>query len=322
MNSKETIACIDLGGTRSKLGLFVNDQLVAFDIYPSFKEQSTSQNLKIVQDHLLKLCQKHQLPRESIRAIGLAFPGLVNRDDSKVISSSGKYEDAHRFDFKRWAFRAFNASIAIDNDSRLACLGEKCYGSGKKFSNMVMVTLGTGIGTGVVINDHLIVGKHYQAGCLGGHFPVRVNGRKCHCGNHGCVEAEASLVALEVYAQALNGYKESLLSGKPPFDFQRLFQAYRQGDRIAKQTAHYCMDLWATALVAYIHAYDPEAVLIGGGVMKSQDIILPYLRSKTQSMAWTPLHEVQIISASLNDQAGILGAYEMCRNRNRATIKV
>jgi len=317
MNPKETIACIDLGGTRSKLGLFVDDQLVAFDIHPSFQEKSTSENLKIVQSHLLTLCQKHQILPGSIRAIGLAFPGLVDRDESEVISSSGKYEDAPDFDFKRWARRTFDASIVIDNDSRLACLGEKHHGSGKRFSNMVMVTLGTGIGTGVVIDGNLIVGKHYQAGCLGGHFPVMVNGRKCHCGNRGCVEAEASLAALEVYARALKDYNDSLLIGKPHFDFKHLFQAYRQGDPIAKQTAHYCMDLWATALVAYIHAYDPEAVIIGGGVMQSQDIILPYLRSKTRSLAWTPLHEVQILPASLNDQAGLFGAYEMCKGENR-----
>jgi glucokinase len=128
------------------------------------------------------------------------------------------------------------------------------------------------------------------------------------------------LAALAVYAQALKGYNDSLLIGKTPFDFQHLFQAYRQGDRIAKQTAHYCMDLWATALVAFIHAYDPEAIIIGGGVMQSQDIILPYLRSKTKSSAWTAWHEVQIIPASLNDQAGIFGAYELYRNRDRKNV--
>ncbi|MEM7107347.1 MAG: ROK family protein [Bacteroidota bacterium] len=315
MEKDQLTLTVDLGGTRSKIGVFGQGQLMVYGIYPSFKKENTSHNMALVSDHVKSLCQDHQLDYNTIKYVGLAFPGLVNTDESYVISSSGKYEDADEFDFKNWAMDYFKSKICMDNDSRLACLGERYFGAGKDFSNMVTVTFGTGIGTGVIINNKLLIGKHYQAGCLGGHVPVVTAGRKCHCGNEGCLEAEASLVALEEYASLMPDYKESQLGGKRNFSFQHLFEAYRQKDEVAIQTANYCMDLWATGLISYIHMYDPEVIIVGGGIMQSKDIIIPYFQDKVDRLAWTPSHKVQIVVASLDDKAGVYGAYAMCNNR-------
>lgn len=303
---KDFIMSIDLGGTRVKIGIFDKTQLLDFAIYPSFRDKKTTENMEMVRGHCFELCKNANISIESVRQIGLAFPGLVNCDKGHVISSSGKFEDAGDFNFKEWAEDNFNAAIYMDNDSRLACWGEKQAGAGKSYSNIVMVTFGTGIGTGVVIEDQLLIGKHYQAGCLGGHIPVVANGRKCHCGNIGCVEAEASLPALNEKAENHPEYRGSELTN---FDFRELFEAYQNNDDLAIEIAEYGMSLWSTSLVSYIHAYDPEAIILGGGIMKSKHIIIPYFKNYIEKHAWTPRHKVKIINAILGDKAGVYGAY-------------
>lgn len=296
---------IDLGGTRVKIGVFKGSELRDFAVYPSFRDRKTEENMQLVGQHCAELCEKAGIPIESIKCVGLAFPGLVNCDEAYVISSKGKFEDAVEFNFNNWSKEFFNAPVYIDNDSRLACWGEQQAGAGQEYSNLVMVTYGTGIGTGVVYDGQLLIGKHYQSGCLGGHIPVIANGRKCHCGNLGCLEAEASLEALNEKAQNHPAYGNSILSD---FDFEKLFEAYSENDPLAIDITQYCMSLWATGLVSYIHAYDPEAIILGGGIMKSEHIIIPYFENYIEKYAWTPFHKVKLLAGSLGDHAGVYGA--------------
>ncbi len=305
---------IDLGGTRFKIGILSGSKELAFGIYPSFKEENMPYNMGLVKDYILDLCQDNQIDKGQIQNIGLAFPGLVDIDNSRVLSSRGKYVDAPQFNFKDWAQKNFNAPIAIDNDSRMACWGEHIFGVSKNYHSSVMVTFGTGIGTGVISNDQLFIGRHYQGGCLGGHIPVNAGGRPCYCGNTGCLEAESSLPALEKYAQGLDGYADSILSKQPSFDFEQLFNWFREGDTVAVKTLNYCLELWSTGIISYIHAYDPEVIVLGGGILKSKDIILPYFRDYVGRHAWTPWGQVNIEASVLNDRAGYLGAAHIAEN--------
>ncbi len=304
---KNVVVAIDLGGTRCKLGLFHNNTLKDQIIFPSYKEKSTAHNLHLVVSEIVNLCKKNGWNKNAIHAIGLAFPGLVDRITSTVISCHGKYEDAHLFDFENWSHSTFSCPILMENDARLACLGEHRYGAGLPFSDMVMVTFGTGVGTSVIQNNKLLIGKHFQAGCLGGHFPVNVAGRACHCGNKGCLEAESSLEALHEYAEQLASYPESSLSGKP-FDFKALMEAYKVGDKAAIEVVNYACKVWATGLIAFIHAYDPEAIVLGGGIMKSHGVFLPLLRKYVQQHAWTPSAPVRLVVGELDEGAAMYGA--------------
>ena len=139
-----------------------------------------------------RLLSKWKVSREELAGMGLAFPGMVNPKEKRVTSTNDKYDDACDIDLPSWVDRNWGTSFIIDNDARLALAGEWYMGAGKNSRNMVMMTIGTGIGTGVVLDGRIIKGTHYQAGSLGGHIVVDYRGRRCTCGNIGCVEAMAS----------------------------------------------------------------------------------------------------------------------------------
>jgi glucokinase len=174
-----------------------------------------------------------------------------------------------------------------------------------------MITLGTGIGGVAMIEGKLLRGKHSQAGCLGGHLPVKFDGRTCTCGAVGCAEAEASGWSLPLLAREWSGIATSPLSQCENIGFRELFQEAARGDKIACEIRTHCLRVWATVTVGLVHAYDPEIVIMGGGVMKSADAILPYIRSHVQKHAWTPWGKVEVRAAELGANAALLGAIPM-----------
>jgi glucokinase len=171
-----------------------------------------------------------------------------------------------------------------------------------------MVTFGAGIGAAAMMESRLLQGKHFQGGCLGGHIPAAWNGRSCICGNVGCVEAEASTWALPEICASWPCYSESVLSREPHLEFEALFRCARTGDSVAIEIRERCLRIWAAGIVALIHAYDPEVVVLGGGVMLSADDILPSIREYVHTHAWTPWGKVEIRPGELGDHAALLGA--------------
>ena len=232
---------------------------------------------------------------------------MVNPKEKRVTSTNDKYDDACDIDLASWVYRNWETLFIIDNDARLALAGEWCFGAGRHSRNMVMMTIGTGIGTGVVLDGRIIKGTHYQAGSLGGHIVVDYRGRRCTCGNIGCVEAMASSFFLpeiiRTHSKISNEYKAKASS----YDFKTLFGLMRQGEPEATLLCQDCMDVWAAAIINYIHAYDPEIIVIGGGIMRSADIILPYLKERIDRLVWSPENEVEIRASLLGDNAALLG---------------
>jgi glucokinase len=154
----------------------------------------------------------------------------------------------------------------------------------------------------------LLRGRHAQAGCLGGHLPAKVGGRPCTCGAIGCLEAEASGWALPLMAREWPCFNASKLTGQPNINFQILFELADAGDQVAAEIREYCLKVWAAGAVGLIHAYDPEKIVIGGGVMRSATVILPYIQAYVNEHAWTPWGKVEILAAQLGNDAGLFGA--------------
>jgi glucokinase len=190
----------------------------------------------------------------------------------------------------------------------MALLGE-CYGGAARgFADVVMMTLGTGIGGVAMVEGRLLRGKHSQAGCLGGHIPVLFTGRQCSCGALGCAEAEASGWSLPSVVREWPGIEKSGLSKHPRVGFKELFEEAAAGDGVAIAVRNRCLNVWAADAVGLVHAYDPEIVVVGGGVMESADVILPYVESYVHKHAWTPWGKVQVRAAELGNNAALLGA--------------
>lgn len=240
--------------------------------------------------------------------VAVSFPGIVEPFPARILSTpKGKYDDSAAVDLTAWSLGCFNLPLRIENDARMALLGEQFCGSLQGCDDAVMLTLGTGVGGAVLAGGRLLRGRHFQAG-LGGHIPVWFEGRACICGSRGCLEAEASTWALPEICRAWAGFESSALSSEPALDFAALFRCSRAGDPVAIAIRDRCLHVWAAGIVGLVHAFDPEAIVLGGAVMHSADQILPFLEDYTHRHAWTPWGKVRILQAELGPDAGLLGA--------------
>jgi glucokinase len=237
----------------------------------------------------------------------MGFPGIVDAGANRVSAINGKYEGAIEFDFLAWARQEFRLPILLENDARLALLGECYAGAAQGETDVVMFTLGTGIGGVAMMNGRPLHGKHGQAGLLGGHVPVIFNGCACSCGGIGCAEAEAAGWSLPSVCRDWPGFASSAVAHQK-LDFKNLFAAAASGDKVALGIREHCLNIWSATAVAAIHAFDPDLILLGGGVMQNGEIILPYIQDYVTRHAWTPWGRVRVARAQLGNEAALLGA--------------
>lgn len=240
--------------------------------------------------------------------IGLAIGIAAMTAGGRILSTNQKFEDAPNIDLPAWCLSEFGIPFAMENDARMALIGEWYAGAARGAEDVVMITLGTGIGGAAMAGGKVYRTKQVQGGCLGGHIPVLFTGRRCTCGGYGCMEAEASGWALPLIAQEWPGFADSRLAQVRNINFRALFESVKENDRVAREILDRCLHVWAVGTVGLIHAYGPERVIIGGGVMKSGDMILPYIQEYAREFSWTPSGVVQVIAASLGSDSGILGA--------------
>lgn len=299
--------CIDLGGTLIKIALIESGVILQFRSIEADSQKGLRANLPKLEMVINDLLAHQKIKNEELLGIGMAFPGLVNPITKKVISTNEKYDDANDIDLSDWVATNWGVSFYLDNDARMAVVGEWQKGAAINYNDVVMMTIGTGIGTGVIMGGKILYGKHFQAGSLGGHFVIDYKGEQCSCGNIGCVEALSSSYFLMRTIRNNTQISDSFKKGNKEYDFKEIFSLAKEGNADALVICNQCMDIWAGAIITYIHAYDPDVVVIGGGVMKSYDFIIPYLKSKIERYAWCPSGKVEIKVAELGDNAATVG---------------
>ncbi|MEP6683619.1 MAG: ROK family protein [Parafilimonas sp.] len=306
---------IDLGGTRVKLGLISNDVLIDKKIIAAQSAKGLAASLPVIKNHINDLLELNNINKKNFKGIGFGFPGLVDSKSNKILSTNAKYDDALNIKLGDWIKENWNVDFFMDNDARLAAVGEWKYGAGKDTNDLVAITIGTGIGTSVIMEGKLLRGKHFQAGCLGGHISAVYNGRMCNCGNQGCVETYASTWSLKERIEEHEDFKKSSLSNVPVIDFETLFAEADKKDALAIHFKNDCIHLWSSAIVNLIHAYDPEVVVIGGGVMNRHDELIPLIKERVYKHAWTPWGVVDIRPSTLLADAGLYGAVYCLQNK-------
>ena len=300
---------IDLGGTDIKLGIVSGDDLLAERVIPAHSDQGLRRALPRIDDAIDECLRDASLAPKQLSGLGLAFAGLVDRAATRVLGSNGKYEDAGDVELDSWSIERWGLELVLDNDARMAAIGEWRYGAGRGFSDLVVVTLGTGIGTGVVIDGALLNSKRDRAGNLGGHLPLSVDSEvMCSCGNRACAEALASTWALrrDVSSGSLSG--ELTACTAEEIGFPDLFRAVDGGDADAARELDRIIRVWGTLAVALIHAYDPDAVIFSGNISRSAERFLPGIRKYVKQYAWTTGFDVAIEPGQLPGTAVLLGA--------------
>ena len=303
-----SVLVADIGGTHIKLGIVRQDTAVARDVIPSVAAQGFAAALERIDAGWRRLLYSVEVGLTAIKGIGIAFPGLIHPQSGKILSSPvGKFDDAKTVDLDEWAQQKFALPLTVSNDANAALTGEWHYGAARGCRSVVMVTLGTGIGTSVIIDGTPLRGEHGQAGSLGGHFVQTLAPRSCPCGNVGCAESEASGWAVQELARQDGRYAESALADEPSADLAAIFRCAAAGDDLALRLREHCIGVWAGLAVSLIHAYDPELLVFGGGVMQSSEQIIPAIAAHVQKHAWTPWGKVRVAAAALGNDAALLG---------------
>ena len=299
---------IDLGGTAVKIGLFSEDGHV---LDKTEIRTRVSLGMDTVLDDVascvMEMTEKHQIALSGITA-GLGFPGLLEasgRIDASV--------DLNVYDYYPGAelSRRLNGiPVAVENDANTAALGEMWQGGGKGYNSLILITLGTGIGSGIVIDKKILRGAHGLAGEIG-HIQMNPDEPElCNCGGRGCLDQIASATGIVRYAHRyLEASGEaSVLRGMDPLTAKDVIDAARSGDKLARESLTCCMDYLGRMIASVCYVIDPEAVLIGGGVSKAGPYILDLIFEQYKKYPALKKYFPDFALARLGGEAGMYGA--------------
>ncbi len=305
---------LDMGGSHIACAVVDDDQILAHSVLEVEQAPGLAALLDTLARVLNGLLQTAGLTAADCAGIAIGFPGVVDFRTATIHSTLKKYEDAREMDLVHWCRDQFDLPLAMENDARMALLGEAFAGAARGHRDVTMMTLGTGIGGAALMHGVLVRGGHALAGCLGGHLTVDFQGRLCACGNIGCAEAEAGGWAIPAIAKDWPGFDRSILSSAPKIGFREVFVAAENGDSVAIALRDRCIQVWSANAVANIHAYDPEIVIVGGGVMQSAGAIVPRMQEYVDRHAWPgPGGKPQVRAAELGNEAGLLGAVPLLK---------
>jgi glucokinase len=313
------VLTIDFGGTRVKLGIIERGgEIIAVDQLNALPECSIEENLEMI-SHQAHSTFKEYLSSNVLSGIGIALPSIVDPRSNRVVSRYVKYTSASEFDFDDWAKKEWGLPLLLENDARAALVGEWQYGAGRGCNDIVLLTIGTGVGSAVLLDGQIFRGTHLLAGSLAGHMSIHLDGNPCNCGYFGCLETEASTWALPSIIERQALLAESSLSKISLPQYSHLFEEAGKGDTLAVSLVEHSLKAWGVAVVNLIHAYDPEMIIIGGGVMRQKEMILPYIQGMVDRYAWLPPGTTRLVPAVQVDHAGLLGMEYLTHNLNKPT---
>lgn len=306
---------IDLGGSHVAVGLVRGRELVGVSILPTEPGVLLAPLLPIIAGYVEDLIALHAIDRRTMLGVAVSIAAMVDWRENRVLGTNGKYPDASQLDLALWSEETLGLRLCIENDARMALLGEWYAGAAQGVDSVIMVTLGTGIGCAVIAGGKPFRSSQPQGGCLGGHIPVDLHGRLCSCGAIGCMEAEASTWALPLILRDWPEIETSVLYPDLKGGFKALFAAASGGDRVAEAVRRHCVRVWAVGVVGLVHAYGPEVVLLGGGVLQGEQFLLPDIRTYVDKHAWTPKAKVVLRPGSLGTHAALFGAIPLLENQ-------
>ena len=288
---------IDFGGTNLKVGVFSdNAEVLAFDEI-LFKEVHQKYG---IEKGLINTLHTY-FSKYKISSGGLAIKGLVERATGKLINDVGIANEFAGTNLKELLEKEFNIPFLIENDARAYTYGEYKFGAGQGYDSIVVMTLGTGLGCSAVINKELYYSSDPLSGVLGGHISIDRNGPECPCGNKGCLELYCSATA---FAKQVKSKHPELTNEEDvlPVFFNGI------DNKGYQETLNEFQENLAIGIVNVIHAYGPEAVILGGGVMKSHKVIIPGVQKNVDKRAWTyPKGKVKVLPSKLGNKAAALG---------------
>ncbi len=312
-----TIASIDIGGTQLRAAVYTHENPVPLQI----KKIKTQANQPDTFGRLVQLMRDVLPPDRAVDAIGISCPGPLD-PHSGIVMTTPNIKEWRDFPLTARLNELFHIPCFLDNDANLACLAEWKFGAGRGHHNVLYLTISTGVGGGVIINDQLLQGHHGLAAELG-HTTVKEDGALCGCGQRGHLEAYSSGTGIERYArEQLQAGRESLLAGQNAPSAFEISQAALQGDALAREAYQLAGKYLGVGVANFLHIFDPSIIIFGGGVTQSGELLFASFHASLQERIIHKkyLEGLVIKQAELKDDAGLLGARalaEMKLNLNR-----
>lgn len=301
---------IDIGGTAVKFGLVngegvmvseVSEYSVKFDNYETPIIETVVKSAK-------EFMSKNNKNFFDINGIGVSATGGINSKLGIVEGSAGHIKNWEGTNIKKRLEAEFGMNTVVLNDANAAALGEMWKGAAKGRENVVVMTIGTGVGGGIIVDSKILLGSKGFAGEIG-HIPVNVDGEECSCGNTGCIEHYGSTSAL------VRNIKNAVILGEiigineDEIDGRLIFKQVSAGNKVVIKYVDEWINYISAALVGLVHIFNPEMVILGGGVSKQKEFFVDKVRDKVlHSVMDNFAQGLSIEAAELGNNAGIIGA--------------
>ena len=302
---------VDIGGTTVKMGVFTEqgELLDKWEI-PTRTENGGSGILPDIAASIKDRMEKDGLSLEDVAGVGLSVPGPVDDNGTVHICVNLGWGVV---DLNKEMRKLIDVPIFSGNDANAAALGEAWKGGGKGCRDVVVVTLGTGVGGGIIVNGKVVSG-HYGAGGEIGHIHIMDDEtEKCGCGNKGCLEQYASATGISRLARRRleKDDKPSMLRSVSQIDAKEVFDAVKAGDEVAVEIAEQFGDILGKGLGIIASVTNPELFVIGGGVSKAGDILLDFIRKNFVRYVFPGSRDTKFALATLGNDAGIYGSAKL-----------
>jgi glucokinase len=325
---------VDFGGTQIRAALVQDGKILTRVSYLTHSEEGFEPVLERLKEGIRQALAQGNVPLTQIRGIGFCAPGPLD-SRTGVLYDPPNLRSWHNVPIKRILEDEFRVPVHVGNDANLAALGEYMYGAGRGLSDIIYITVSTGIGGGIIIGGKIFEGVSGTAGEIG-HMTVDLHGPVCNCGNIGCVEAIASGTAIarqaaeaiaagrgagilaQLRADQPQGHPDGAaaeLPEVPPLrlalevDARHVVRAAAAGDPTAQQIFNDAATAIGFCVVSLIHLFNPQMIAIGGGVSKAGDLLFAPIRRIVREHAMrVPASVVQIVPAQLGENVGLIGA--------------
>lgn len=312
---------IDLGGTNIKLGLFdSNLSLIANSRTETESEKGSSVVVKNLFKGIESILQENNVASHQLQAIGIGVPGLIDIENG-ISLFSPNFADWENVPLAALIENKTHVPVFIDNDVRMNLYGEWLKGIGKNKENIVLITLGTGLGAGVVMGGNVLYGKTSSAAEIG-HMNMVRNGRPCACGSSGCFGRYVSARGMVATAkEKIQAGTDTILLGwtrgnTDLITAKMISDAYDAEDKLAREVLQETGEMFGFGLVNVINLYNPELIIIGGGMAKAGERLLQPARKIVKQRALKISSAAcEIVYAELGDSAGIVGAAAVAQKK-------
>ncbi len=307
---KEIVLAADLGGTNLRMAAVDRDGKILYRTKRTTPRDSAQDIVNSIVESANECREKIEKNCE-IKSIGVAVPSGINYENGLIIKAPN-VPCLDGFRMSAAILSELNLPVVLENDANAYAIGEQTFGAAKGFSSAIAVTLGTGVGGGIILDSKILRGIDGMAGEIG-HITVEPFGVSCACGGRGCVEKYSSATAIVRLARELeNQYPNSSLQNKTRLSSEDVFEAGMKGDELALEVFRQMGFYLGVALASLINCLNPEVIVIGGGASAGWNLFINHVNDQIKTRSYRVSGErAKIVKAVCGDDAGILGVAKL-----------